>query len=204
MEVSFSSGNDTSWAISNFSKWEPEVSQAMAGVSAATSFSIHVTPVHTYSKGTVRLGSGDPFEYPLVDPNLLGDADKKDIRTLHEGIKLSLRLIETPALKAIDAKLAVKPLAVCNQTVFLSDEYWLCAIPYISNHNNHPVSTCKMGPDPTKGAVVNHQLKVHGIKNLRVADNSVIPLSTTAHLNALAYLIGERGAALIKQEYNIL
>lgn len=202
LEISFSQGNDSSWALSTFFRWKPEVSAAMGGVSSPNSFSIHVTPVHTYSTGTVRLRSNDPYDYPLVDPKVLSDPEGKDIRTIYEGVLVSLKIAETKVMHEIDAKHALKPLSYCNHTEFLSEAYWLCAIPYITDHNNHPTSTCLMGPNPRKGAVVDNRLVVHGIKNLRVADNSVIPISSTGHINAVAYLIAEKGADLIKQEYN--
>lgn len=199
LEVSFTQGNDSNWAIGQFSNWKTEVSQAMGGVSATTSFTFHITPVHTYSVGTVRLNSSDPFEYPLVDPNILSDS--RDVETMLEGVKICLKVIDTPAMKAINATLAMKPLSYCKDKVYLSDDYWRCLIPYITNHNNHPVATNKMGPNPSKGDVVDNKLKVHGIKGLRVADNGVVPIPPTSHPNAIAYLIAERGSALIKEEY---
>lgn len=56
-----------------------------------------------------------------------------------------------------------------------------------------------MGPigDPT--AVVNPQLQVHGIPNLRVVDASIMPIIPAAHTNAATYMIGEKGAALVKE-----
>lgn len=201
LEISFTQGNDSLWALSTFSRSKSEVSTAMKGVNAATSFTIHVTPVHTTSIGTVRLNSSDPFAHPLIDPRILSDSQKEDIRRIYEGIQLSLQLVKSPAMRAINANLAMQPLSYCNHTTYLSEAYWYCLIPYITNHNNHPVSTCRMGPDPQNGDVVNHELKVYGVENLRVADNGVVPIPPTNHVNSVAYLVGERGAALIREQH---
>lgn len=58
-----------------------------------------------------------------------------------------------------------------------------------------------MGPSHDKTAVVNPELKVYGVKRLRVADTSIIPESTTSHTCAASFMIGERAADLIKQDW---
>lgn len=70
----------------------------------------------------------------------------------------------------------------------------------------HPAGTCAMGPSikPTvtlpHGAVVDDRLKVHGVKNLRVADVSILPLVNTGHTQAPAYAIGEKAAFMVAQD----
>lgn len=66
---------------------------------------------------------------------------------------------------------------------------------------HHQISTCKMGPSTDMEAVVDHRLRVHGIKNLRVADASIIPVTLSAHTNAPCIMIGERLSDILKDDW---
>lgn len=66
----------------------------------------------------------------------------------------------------------------------------------------HPVGTCSMGPSVAAGGVVDSRLRVHGVERLRVCDASVMPLQISAHLQATVYAIGEKGAEMIKEDYD--
>lgn len=202
MEITFRQGNFTDNASIKYQKWKPEVAESLAKPNHSSAFGISVSPLRTYSLGTVRLRSSDPYEYPLIDANILSDPDGKDMRLTYEGIQFSLNLVKnSQAFKAINATLAMKPINYCSDFEFLTKDYWYCAIKYITAHNNHPVSTCRMGPNPSRGDVVDSQLRVYGIRKLRVADASVIPLSTSSHISSICMMIGEKVADLLKIAY---
>lgn len=65
------------------------------------------------------------------------------------------------------------------------------------------VGTCKMGPENDPNAVVNSKLQVYGIQNLRVVDASIMPVLPSAHTNAVVFMIGEKGADLVKDYWNL-
>lgn len=100
------------------------------------------------------------------------------------------------------SKLVTTKLPTCRHLTFDTDEYWDCAVRSLSGTLHHQVTTCKMGPPNDPEAIVNHELKVYGVSNLRVVDLSVIPMMISAHTNVPSYMIGEKAADLIKQEWN--
>ncbi|KAF5303570.1 hypothetical protein FQR65_LT08171 [Abscondita terminalis] len=162
------------------------------------SVGIMIILLHPQSRGYIKLKSSDPFDYPIIDSRGFSDVNYKDIETVYEGVHLCLNLLETKAFKNLDAKLHRVHLPTCKEFVYMSKDYWYCHMRQLSSSFAHVVGTCKMGPDPFQGAVVDHQLKVYGINNLRVADASIMPLIPGAHTNAPTMMIGEKAAAMIR------
>lgn len=89
----------------------------------------------------------------------------------------------------------------CESFAFDSDDYWICAVRHVSTTLWHQVATCRMGPPNDPDAIVDNELRVYGIKNLRVADTSVVPVTITAHTALPAYMIGEKAADLVKHTW---
>ncbi|KAF5303569.1 hypothetical protein FQR65_LT08170 [Abscondita terminalis] len=164
------------------------------------SFAIIVFHLHPDSKGYIKLKSADPFEYPLINPKMLSDTNFRDIGSMYEGVKLALKLLDTNAFKQLSARLHHVHLPACKRFTYLSKRYWYCHIRQLATSFAHPVGTCKMGPDPLKGDVVDHTLKVYGIQNLRVADASIMPVITSGHTSAPVMMIGEKAAHMIMFE----
>lgn len=148
------------------------------------------------SLGKLRLNSSDPFEYPLIDLNLL--SDENDVEILYQGIQIFLKLRQTNAFRSLNISLVIDTFPSCEAFEPLSREYWYCYIRSVSATGLHQVGTCSTGKDPSSG-VVDSNLKVFGIDGLRVADASVIPLSLRAHINAPCTMIGEKVSDLIKK-----
>lgn len=179
--------------------WSKELYDGL-NVNVSNPFSINLSILHTKSIGTIELKSNDPFEYPLIDPNLLGDSENKDIESHYQGIQLSLKLLRTEALSFLNASLAIINIPECNHTEPLSKQYWYCYLRRVVTIGHHQVGTCLTGTSSETG-VVDNQLRVFGIQGLRVADASVIPFPITGHTNAIATVIGEKAADMIKNFY---
>ncbi|CAH1119689.1 unnamed protein product [Phaedon cochleariae] len=162
-----------------------------------------VIHLHAQSTGTLRLKSADPYDYPLIDLNLLSDWWwQRDIGTLYEGVQIALNLASTEALRGIGSQLRSGPLKACQNHEYLSKRYWYCALRQLTTNIHRPVSTCPMGPNTRRGDVVDAVGKVHGLKKLRVADASVFPFSLAGHPNAAVVLVAEVISDFIKMEYN--
>lgn len=183
--------------VKKLTGWNDETFQAL-DVKAPNPFVIILAPCHAKSTGTIRLKSADPFEYPLIDLNLL--KENEDIETLYHGVKLLLKLTETEAFKSINVTLAVKQFPGCEHTEPLSKDYWYCYLRKVTGIGHHQIGTCSTGTSPENG-VVDTKLKVFGIKDLRVADASVIPFTLSAHTNAVCTVVGEKVSDLIKDEH---
>ncbi|XP_031341364.1 glucose dehydrogenase [FAD, quinone]-like [Photinus pyralis] len=160
-------------------------------------FSIYLYLLHPKSRGFFRLNSKNPFDYPRIDPRLLSDPNDEDIETLYQGIQLAQRMVRTAAFQKVDAKLKHEPLPACKRYAYLTKKFWYCQLRQLTTSSFNPVGTCKMGPNP-KDSVVDSDLNVHGIRNLRVADTSVFPTSISGPPSIAASMIGEKVASFIR------
>lgn len=144
------------------------------------------------SAGQIGLQSPDPDVQPLIDYGYL--ADSFDRRRMREAIRLAVRLGEHPDFKAITVE-RIEPRA----EELRSDD----ALDDFANRNvttcMHISATCKMGPASDPMAVVDQFGHVHGVRNLRVADASIMPDCVRANTNVTTMMIGERIADFIRQ-----
>lgn len=163
------------------------------------SWTVFVMLMYPRSKGYVRLRSSNPLHPPKLQPNFFSESS--DIDRMVEGIKTVVRLAETEAFRSIGSQLHQKPVPGCKEHSFGTDEYWACSLRQWTMSMHHQSGTCKMGPSNDSSAVVNPRLTVHGIQNLRVVDTSIMPNLPGAHIIAPSYMIGEKGADLIKQDW---
>ncbi|KAK5644053.1 hypothetical protein RI129_007898 [Pyrocoelia pectoralis] len=161
-------------------------------------FTIGVVVLHPKSKGYIRLQSVNPFEYPLIHLNMLSDDKDEDIETMYQGVQFVLNLTATVPFQRLQTKMKDFTLPACRELEYLSKEYWYCQLRHFTTNVFHPIASCKMGVHPSLGAVVNPELKVFGVKNLRVADASIMPSSIAGHNNAVSIMIGEKAAELIR------
>ncbi|MFB2919054.1 GMC family oxidoreductase [Aerosakkonema funiforme] len=143
---------------------------------------------HSQSRGNVTLRSADPKDSPAIRMNYL--QSESDVQKLVTGIKIIRQLLHSQGFDEFRGE-EVAPGADVS-----SDEALQTYIREVATTIWHPVGTCKMGTDPD--AVVDSELRVHGVEGLRVVDASIMPTITTGNTNAPTIMIGEKAADLIK------
>jgi choline dehydrogenase-like flavoprotein len=151
------------------------------------------------SRGRVTINSTDPFQLPLVYTNAFKDQHELDVITY--ACKLGMKLGNTTAFIEAGITLDRTPLDGCTHIEYGSDEYFECVSRVWTHSVNHPIGTNKMGPPGDRDAVVDPELKVFGVKNLRVIDASVMPFIVSGNTNAGTVMIAEKGADMIKQAH---
>ncbi|KAK7090676.1 L-sorbose 1-dehydrogenase-like [Littorina saxatilis] len=152
------------------------------------------------SRGTVRLNTSDPFHGPLIDPRYLTHPD--DLDTLLRGVSFCQKLIHTRSLQGVGAEPTDVTSSACSAggKYNTSDaEYWRCMVKRNARTVYHYSGTCKMGAPSDPSAVVDHTLRVHGLKGIRVVDASVFPTIPSGNTNAAVIMVAEKAADLIRQ-----
>src|SRR5262249_36023736 len=150
-------------------------------------FTILVYKLRPESRGALQIRSADPLAPPAIRPNYL--ADPSDVRTMVDGVRLLRRIAADPAMAAL-IRSEHSPGSACTSEAALTEFIRQNGISVY-----HPVGTCRMGNDPE--AVVDDELRVHGLSGLRVVDASIMPQLVSGNTNAATIMIGEKGADLI-------
>ncbi|XP_063389013.1 glucose dehydrogenase [FAD, quinone] [Cydia fagiglandana] len=165
-------------------------------------FGIFPMMLRPKSRGYIKLKSKNPLDYPLMYHNYLTHPD--DVGVLREGVKAAVAVAETKAMKRFGARFHDKPLPNCKHLPLYTDEYWDCLIRQYTMTIYHLSGTAKMGPSSDPMAVVDPELRVYGVKGLRVIDASIMPTITNGNINAPTIMIAEKGADLIKASWKAL
>jgi choline dehydrogenase-like flavoprotein len=150
-------------------------------------FALSVVNLYPKSRGRITLASPDPRAPPVIDPNLLGDPT--DLAPTLRGLELSRRIIAAPAFAHYRAVEAL-PGPAAQGAAALAEH-----VRRASYTVHHPVSSCRMGRDAN--AVVDAELRVHGVAGLRVADASVFPRIVGGNSNAAVVMVAEKASDLI-------
>lgn len=167
-----------------------------AGRDNQIGYSCIPTLLHTKSKGTLRLQSKLVTDPPLIDPKYFDK--EEDLEVLLQGIKFCKNLSSTPSMQSLDTHLTDAPIKSCLKHTFDSDDYWRCLLRRWATTCYHASGTCKMGASSDPSAVVDPELRVKGIKGLRVADASIMPTIVSGNTNAPTIMIAEKAADLIR------
>ncbi|KAL1130305.1 hypothetical protein AAG570_013243 [Ranatra chinensis] len=153
----------------------------------------------TKSRGTIELRSKDPLQPPLIRPKYL--SHPADVATLVDGIRIAIKMSETKALKKYGFRMDDRPISGCEKMVFGCDAYWECAVRRNTGPENHQAGSCRMGPPGDPAAVVDPELRVHGVDRLRVIDASIMPAVTSGNTNAPTIMIAEKGSDMTKNRW---
>ncbi|CAG9104648.1 unnamed protein product [Plutella xylostella] len=162
---------------------------------------IYPTLIHPISRGEVLLANNDAFSRPIVKANYFNDPN--DMTTMLNGIRQVEKLLQTPTFKKFGIKLHKMTLEFCNEHEYDSDSYWQCYVEHMATTVYHPVGTAKMGLIEDETSVVNPDLQVHGVKNLRVVDASIMPTITGANTMATTLMIAEKASDIITKHYKV-
>ncbi|KAJ7745966.1 alcohol oxidase [Mycena olivaceomarginata] len=170
-----------------------EISIGTGGVAATGNFiSLGMVVLNPTSRGSVTLQSNNPFDPPLIDLGLL--KTDFDIFTIREAIKRAYRFVQAPVWRDY----------IIAPTIDLSDLSTEALDQFIRNGASagaHLVSTAAMSARDASYGVVNPDLLVKGASGLSIIDASILPFITSAHTQAAAYVVGERGADLVKERW---
>jgi len=142
------------------------------------------------SRGYVRIRSADPFTQPIIQTNYL--TAELDRRVIVAGMKLARRLLKSEPLSPYYDHEDFPGPGV--QT----DDEFLQAATRRGTTTFHPGCTCRMGPADAPWAVVDDQLRIHGLQGLRVVDASIMPRMISANLNASTMMIADKASDLIR------
>jgi choline dehydrogenase len=159
---------------------------------AFPAFTASVCNLRPTSRGHIRIASADSYAAPKIVPNYLNTAE--DRRVAASALSLTRRIVAAPAL-ARYAPEEYKP-----GVAFQTEEELAAAAGQVGTTIFHPVGTCKMGRPDDPLAVVDSQLRVIGVRGLRVVDASVMPNITSGNTNAPTLMIAEKAAAMILAE----
>ncbi len=148
---------------------------------------MNINVLRSDSTGSIHIKSADPAEPPAINFNFLSSALDR------EGLLFAMRkgrelMAASPMAEITGEEIA--PGAACQ-----TDDELLEWVRNNAETTYHPVGTCKMGMDSM--AVVDDQLRVHGIERLRIADASIMPTLTSGNTNAPSIMIGEKCSAMV-------
>ncbi|XP_052810599.1 glucose dehydrogenase [FAD, quinone]-like [Mya arenaria] len=176
-------------------------SSGAGNTTSGQGFTIIVELLRPDSRGSVLLGSANPFTQPKIDPNYL--FNPKDIQMMIKGIKIALSFLSTAPFRAMKARVREKPYPSCIEHRFKSDGYWECLLRHIAVGNGQATSTCPLGSIGSPKTVVDTNLRVMNISNLRISDASVFPSSVSGDLMATRVMFAEKAADLIRGHESI-
>ncbi|MBZ9997388.1 GMC family oxidoreductase [Mesorhizobium sp. BH1-1-4] len=155
-------------------------------------FSIGLSNCRPSSRGEIMIRSKNPLDYPKIVANAY--STNADVDEMLAAVKFVRKIASMPAMAEIIAEEVLPGPSIQSDADLITDFRKRSGTVY------HPVSTCRMGPDPQR-AVVDPRLKVHGLEGLRVIDASIFPDNITGNTNAASVMTGWKGAELVLEDH---
>ncbi|MCT8469962.1 choline dehydrogenase [Chromohalobacter canadensis] len=152
-------------------------------------FQVHIDLMRPTSMGRVRLRSAAPARAPDIVFNYL--ASERDRADMRAAVRCVRELVEQPAFADLRGE-EISPGADCQSDEAL--DAWARAT---TETGYHAAGTCKMGPADDPEAVVDPELRVHGVAGLRVVDASIMPRVVSGNTNAPTVMIAEKASDMI-------
>jgi choline dehydrogenase len=156
-------------------------------ISRQSGLTLYAHAMRPESKGHVHIVAADPRRPPAINFNFLSSPPDGELTV--RAVRIARAIMTAPAMTSLRVN-EVAPGA--DRT---TDDEILDWVKQAAETTYHPVGTCKMGSDPM--AVVDSQLRIHGIMGLRVADASIMPTLTSGNTNAPSIMIGEKAADMV-------
>ena len=173
--------------------WVPMLTQMTPSgpkIARESGMTCYAHPMRPESRGHIHIASADPRQAPAINFNFLSARADEELTVA--AVNIARQIMRAPAMQPLQLT-EVGPGPELNRHDEIID--W---VKRTAETTYHPVGTCKMGQDAM--AVVDHELKVHGIAGLRVADASIMPTLTSGNTNAPSIMIGEKAADLVLQD----
>lgn len=155
-------------------------------------FTASVCHLRPGSRGSIHIESPAPGAAPRIAPNYLSTEGDRVVAA--RALRLTRRVVGASALARYH------PVEEMPGAAIVDDQALADAAGRVGTTIFHPVGTCKMGPVKDALAVVDHRLRVHGVRGLRIADASVMPTITSGNTNSPTLMIAERAAEWILSE----
>lgn len=173
--------------------WDSPIGQIelLMGTNLEDTVSLGASIQHPFSQGRIYINSSNPVDYPVIDPTYL--TNPADAQILVAGLKLVRKIGQSAPFSSVLTE------TWPGDDVQSDDEWdkWMRGNVFT---NYHPSSTCAMLP-LDQGGVVDGNLRVYGLANVRVADASVPPFVFSAHLMASTYGLAELASEIIRADY---
>ena len=183
-------GTDMVLVLEQLPNASPELVARFGANLPENCFTISPSLVQPTSRGRVRLASADWRDPPTIEPNFLGT--DRDLEATRRGAEAARELVNQKAFDGIrEAELIPGPKAKSREDII---EF----VRMGTSSFGHPIGTARMGNDAD--AVVDSELRVHGLRGLRVADASVMPSTISAATNAASIMIGGRAAEFMRAD----